>query len=132
VLVTTRFVTFPSLYLPKVSLPFILQTDEDMFRALKTLFPSGVAHARMLPPVSAKVSTTNSPPDSPKEGQGPVDLALSPEAVFSTTVGASSKRTLANWHVTTPQEIVDAMLGLVGGAGGAATIEEKAEEKSNL
>ncbi|KAF7318830.1 Trehalose-6-phosphate phosphatase [Mycena chlorophos] len=50
-------------------------------------------------------------------------LAIKPDSVFTTAVGQSSKRTLASWHVTTPQEIVEHMLGLVG---------ETETEKSNL
>ena len=42
-----------------------------------------------------------------------VELAIQPEAIFTTAVGQSSKRTLASWHVTTPQEIVEHMLELV-------------------
>jgi trehalose 6-phosphate synthase/phosphatase len=44
----------------------------------------------------------------------PVELALEREAVFATAVGHSSKRTLATWHVTTPEEVVEHMLYLVG------------------
>jgi len=40
-------------------------------------------------------------------------LKIKPEAVFTTAVGHGSKRTLASWHVTTPQEIVEHMLDLV-------------------
>jgi len=43
----------------------------------------------------------------------PVELNIKQEAVFTTAVGHSSKRTLASWHVTTPQEIVEHMLALV-------------------
>ncbi|KAG1741303.1 hypothetical protein EDB19DRAFT_1705269 [Suillus lakei] len=43
-----------------------------------------------------------------------VKLAVSPEAVFTTAVGHSSKRTLASWHVTTPEEVVEHILYLVG------------------
>ncbi|KAG1722655.1 glycosyltransferase family 20-domain-containing protein [Suillus lakei] len=42
-------------------------------------------------------------------------LAVSPEAVFTTAVEHSSKRTLASWHVMTPEEVVEHMLYLVGG-----------------
>jgi len=34
------------------------------------------------------------------------------EAIFTTAVGHSSKRTLARWHVTTPEVIVERMLDL--------------------
>lgn len=53
----------------------------------------------------------------------PVELAIERDAVFTTAVGHSSKRTLAVWHVTTPEEVVDHMLHLVGLSEG---------EKSNL
>jgi trehalose 6-phosphate synthase/phosphatase len=43
----------------------------------------------------------------------PVELDIKSEAIFTTAVGHSSKRTLASWHVTTPQEIVEHMLALV-------------------
>jgi trehalose 6-phosphate synthase/phosphatase len=43
----------------------------------------------------------------------PVELDIKHEAIFTTAVGHSSKRTLASWHVTTPQEIVEHMLALV-------------------
>lgn len=46
-----------------------------------------------------------------------VELALHPDGVFSTAVGSSSKKTLARWHVTSPQEVVEAMLGLAKGEG---------------
>ncbi|KAH6908364.1 trehalose-6-phosphate phosphatase [Coprinopsis sp. MPI-PUGE-AT-0042] len=82
------------------------KTDEDMFRSL-LLFPPGfVAPVRMEAPLSV---TLVDGPNHP-----PVELAIKPEAVFTTAVGHSSKRTLAVWHVTTPQEIVDHMLELVG------------------
>ncbi|KAF8644929.1 hypothetical protein AX16_008211 [Volvariella volvacea WC 439] len=84
------------------------KTDEDMFRAL-LLFPPGVTQATLAPPVSVNhVKSSNGSPGLPS-----VQLAIEPQAVFTTAVGHSSKRTLASWHVTTPQEIVDHMLDLV-------------------
>ncbi|KAF8878174.1 hypothetical protein CPB84DRAFT_1817530 [Gymnopilus junonius] len=80
------------------------KTDEDMFRAL-LLFPPGTPKdtesikATMQAPVAVKLV------DDPNAG--PVELAIQPQAVFTTAVGHSSKRTLASWHVTTPQEVVD-------------------------
>jgi trehalose 6-phosphate synthase/phosphatase len=78
------------------------KTDEDMFRALQ-LFPIGATSASMPPPLS--VSSVR--PDAPT-----VDLAMTPGGVFTTAVGHSGKRTLALWHVTTPQEVVDHILEL--------------------
>ena len=42
------------------------------------------------------------------------ELQLTPEDIFTTAVGHPSKRTLAKWHVTSPQEVVTELLKLVG------------------
>ncbi|KAG6846500.1 hypothetical protein H0H93_013565, partial [Arthromyces matolae] len=81
------------------------KTDEDMFRSL-LLFPPGTTEVTMKPPMSVTMV----------EGQAtPVELSIRPEAIFTTAVGHSSKRTLAGWHVTASQEVVDHLLDLVGG-----------------
>ena len=77
-----------------------------MFRAL-LLFPGDAQHARLAPPLSV---TLTAPPDAQF---APQDLAIARDAVFTTAVGHSSKRTLAVWHVTTPEEVVEHMLHLV-------------------
>ncbi|KAG5732360.1 Trehalose-phosphatase [Termitomyces sp. T112] len=82
------------------------KTDEDMFRSL-LLFPNGTTEVTMPAPMSVTLVEGNAPP--------PVKLSIRPEAVFTTAVGHSSKRTLAGWHVTAPQEVVDHLLELVGG-----------------
>lgn len=38
-----------------------------------------------------------------------VTLKIQPEGVFSTSVGAPSKKTLASAHLTSPEEVVFAM-----------------------
>jgi trehalose 6-phosphate synthase/phosphatase len=78
-----------------------------MFRAL-ILFGTGATKATMEAPLSVTLLDEGKAPP-------PVDLAIKPDCVFTTAVGHSSKRTLASWHVTTPQEIVEHMLGLVPG-----------------
>jgi trehalose 6-phosphate synthase/phosphatase len=78
-----------------------------MFRAL-ILFPTGSTKATLDAPLSVTLIDANA------ENAPPVDLTIKPDCVFTTAVGHSSKRTLASWHVTTPQEIVEHMLGLVG------------------
>ncbi|OJA12066.1 hypothetical protein AZE42_02193, partial [Rhizopogon vesiculosus] len=83
------------------------KTDEDMFRALLLFPPSSTGKATMEPPLSVTLV------DNSKE-YGDVELAVSPDGVFTTAVGHSSKRTLASWHVTTPEEVVEHMLYLVG------------------
>ncbi|KAF8069052.1 trehalose 6-phosphate phosphatase [Lyophyllum atratum] len=87
------------------------KTDEDMFRALQ-LFPPGTTEAVMPPPLSITLVNGDKGPVEP------VKLAIRPQAVFTTAVGHSSKRTLASWHVTTPQEVVEHMLELVERDGG--------------
>jgi trehalose 6-phosphate synthase/phosphatase len=76
-----------------------------MFRAL-ILFPIGSSKAILEPPLSVTH-------DSNGENPQPVELAIKSDAVFTTAVGHSSKRTLASWHVTTPAEIVEHMLHIV-------------------
>ncbi|KAG8744889.1 threalose-6-phosphate phosphatase [Ceratobasidium sp. 414] len=103
------------------------KTDEDMFRALGSLFPTGVTTATMEPPVSAALAS-----GVEQSALKPVQLAMPPNGVFSTTVGASSKKTLARWHVTSPYAIVESMLKLLGDA--PTTPEEPGESdgKANL
>lgn len=96
------------------------KTDEDMFRAL-LLFPNNETHARLDPPLSVTLLATGKEAEKFKT----VDLAIERDAVFTTAVGHSSKRTLAAWHVTTPEEVVEHMLYLVRVAGSA-------ESSSNL
>lgn len=90
--------------MPTENPPGSNQTDEDMFRAL-LLFPPGVKKVTMPAPVSVTLV------DDPNAQ--PVDLKIEAEAVFTTAVGHSSKRTLAAWHVNTPHEVVDHTLALV-------------------
>ncbi|KAJ7785336.1 trehalose 6-phosphate phosphatase [Mycena maculata] len=93
------------------------KTDEDMFRAL-ILFETGATKATMEAPLSVNLVDGDGAPAPP------VALAIAPDCVFTTAVGHSSKRTLASWHVTTPQEIVDHMLGLVA--------DSEADRRSHL
>jgi len=80
------------------------KTDEDMFRAL-LFFPPSTEKVLMQAPIAVTLLAGK---DAPA-----VELAIQQEAIFTTAVGQSSKRTLASWHVTTPQEIVEHMLDLV-------------------
>jgi trehalose 6-phosphate synthase/phosphatase len=60
----------------------------------------------MDPPLSVTLSDENG-------HDQPVELAISPDNIFTTAVGHTDKRTLASWHVTSPAEIVEHMLHLV-------------------
>jgi trehalose 6-phosphate synthase/phosphatase len=75
-----------------------------MFRAL--LFPPNEKYSMEAP---IAITLLN----SGKEPAPTVPLSIQSEAIFTTAVGPSSKRTLARWHVTTPQEILEHMLDLV-------------------
>ncbi|KAI0761323.1 trehalose 6-phosphate phosphatase [Trametes elegans] len=102
------------------------KTDEDMFRAL-LLFPPGATRARLDPPLSVTL-LAGSKEEADK--YAPVDLALERDAVFTTAVGHSSKRTLAVWHVTTPEEVVEHMLYLVRVANDEAAAATAASSSS--
>ncbi|POS79497.1 glycosyltransferase family 20 [Diaporthe helianthi] len=72
-------------------------TDEDMFRALNGL----------------------SAPPTDKGEEAKVDA----ENVFTVTVGASTKVTLARWHLLEPEDVVDSVALLAGvGAQGATAL----------
>ena len=99
-----------------------------MFRAL-LLFPNGAKQPRvtMEAPLSVTLLEGNGNGNGNAHGNGistkypPVELAIRPEGVFTTAVGHRGKRTLASWHVTAPQEVVEHMLELVG-VGGEGTV----------
>lgn len=79
-----------------------------MFRSLTTVSPEGGATKTIMqPPLSATLVAENG------AKLEPVELALEADGIFSTSVGSSTKKTLANWHVTSPAEVVEAMLELV-------------------
>jgi trehalose 6-phosphate synthase/phosphatase len=102
------------------------KTDEDMFRALHIFSPDTTGKARLAPPLSVTLVDNNHGLTQPD-----VELAIASDAIFTTAVGPSTKRTLASWHVTTPEEVVGHMLHLVGetsqGAGGVVVAGEEAK-----
>lgn len=80
-----------------------------MFRSLRTVFPSGGPIGKepvtLAPPVAV---TSALDPDEAAE-MPTVELQIRPDGIFATTVGPPAKKTLANWHVTCPEEVVEAM-----------------------
>lgn len=72
-------------------------TDEDMFRAL-----NGASAPSEGPSAAAEIAAEN---------------------VFTVTVGASTKVTLARWHLLEPEDVIEcvALLAGVGGSGTGAT-----------
>lgn len=91
------------------------KTDEDMFRSLRTIFPpGGITHGApviLRPPVAV---TSSLEPEEIAELPD-VELKVTPDKIFATTVGPPAKKTLAGWHVTSPEEVVDAIEHLVEG-----------------
>ncbi|BEJ18226.1 hypothetical protein CspHIS471_0705030 [Cutaneotrichosporon sp. HIS471] len=89
------------------------KTDEDMFRSLRTIFPPGGPRdgeaVTMKPPVGVTAALEPDEADELPE----VNLRIRPSGVFSITVGPSAKKTLAGWHVTTPDEVVDSVQHLL-------------------
>ncbi|KAK6902917.1 trehalose-phosphatase [Kwoniella mangroviensis CBS 8507] len=85
------------------------KTDEDMFRSLRTVFPPGGIHSNdpiiMKPPVAV---TSTLDPEEVAELKD-VELHIRPDEIFATTVGPPAKKTLAAWHVTCPEEVVEAL-----------------------
>ncbi|WRT67122.1 trehalose-phosphatase [Kwoniella shivajii] len=85
------------------------KTDEDMFRSLRTVFPPGGVHSSepiiMKPPVAV---TSTLDPEEVAELKD-VELHIRPDEIFATTVGPPAKKTLAGWHVTCPEEVVEAL-----------------------
>ncbi|CED83290.1 trehalose 6-phosphate phosphatase [Phaffia rhodozyma] len=78
------------------------KTDEDMFRSLRTIASSS---STMAPPIAVTSACT-----AEEAAKFPdVETHIQPEGIFSTAVGPSAKKTLARWHVTSPEEVVDMM-----------------------
>ncbi|CAO3613141.1 unnamed protein product [Mucor hiemalis] len=80
------------------------KTDEDMFRALSS------AHyqqkLQQSPPVTVKLQ--NTPPGTIT----PPPSVIWPEldsSLYSITIGPAEKKTHANWHVNTPQQIIQTL-----------------------
>lgn len=90
------------------------KTDEDMFRALLLFNQSG--QQQQQPEQRSSLLRFEAPLSVTlidNQDAQPVNLKIQHEAIFTTAVGHGSKRTLASWHVTTPQEIIEHMLDLV-------------------
>jgi trehalose 6-phosphate synthase/phosphatase len=91
-----------------------------MFRAL-LLFPNGPKQSKITMEAPLSVTLVSGNEDGSSTSSPPVELSIRPESVFTTAVGHRGKRTLAGWHVTSPQEVVEHMLELVGVSGEALT-----------
>lgn len=91
------------------------KTDEDMHKAARSVLPPGGSNldgkpVMMKPPVAVTACLDDDEADELPE----VQLKIKTEGIFSVSVGPSSKRTLANSHLTGPEEVVLAMEGVIG------------------
>ena len=84
-----------------------------MFRALHVFSANMTGKAHLEAPLS--VTLVEDDGGVPLPG---AELAVASDAIFTTAVGHRSKRTMASWHLTTPEEVVDHMLHLVGETSG--------------
>ncbi len=84
-----------------------------MFRALRQVFPPGGLREGVPNHMSAPAAVTSviDPEEAAKLEE--VELMLKPEGVWALAIGPPSKRTLAGWHVTSPEEVVDAVEALL-------------------
>ena len=86
-----------------------------MFRSLCTLHTIGnpTDERVILKPPVAITSVL----DADEAAELPdVELAIHQEDIFSVTVGPPAKKTLAGWHVTCPEEVVEALEYLLDSA----------------
>ncbi|KDN52245.1 glycosyltransferase family 20 protein [Tilletiaria anomala UBC 951] len=119
------------------------KTDEDMFRALVNLGKGSNGDSPLLSATmttSSSSGTITAKPSNPAVDQlkkksqeesllvmspptplnsatpmgSPRIMKLRPEAIFATTVGPSSKKTLAHWHVDSPHRVIGTLQGLAG------------------
>lgn len=87
-----------------------------MHRAARSVFPPGGRSVdgsanTMKPPVAV----TSCMDEDEAANLPDVELKIQPDGVFSTSVGAPSKKTLASAHLTSPEEVVFAMEHLLQG-----------------
>ncbi|TIA93684.1 hypothetical protein E3P81_00786 [Wallemia ichthyophaga] len=89
------------------------KTDEDMFRSLSDILVLAPGSTSSLKPImNAPVSVSMG---GEKEETLPgVEINMNADDIFTVTVGPASKPSLAGWHLTTPEEVIDALEKLVG------------------
>jgi trehalose 6-phosphate synthase/phosphatase len=92
-------------------------TDEDMFRALNSLsHPEDDHHDH-----HHGVGQKNNNNHNSSANNNKADVAA--DECFTVTVGASTKVTLARWHLLEPEDVIEcvALLAGVGGSGTGTT-----------
>lgn len=84
-----------------------------MFRSLRTVFPPGGPVKDEPVVLRPPVAITSAMEPEEAADLPDVTLLVTPSDIFATTVGPPAKKTLAGWHVTCPEEVVEAMEHLV-------------------
>jgi trehalose 6-phosphate synthase/phosphatase len=79
-----------------------------MFRSLRTIFPPGGPTENEPTVLKPPVAITSALEPEEADELPDVTLAITPDSIFATTVGPPAKKTLAGWHVTCPEEVVEA------------------------
>jgi trehalose 6-phosphate synthase/phosphatase len=80
-----------------------------MFRSLRAIYPPGGLPEGEGVVLKPPVAVTSSLDPEDAEALPDVTLKVRPQGIFATTVGPPAKKTLAAWHVTCPEEVVEAM-----------------------
>ncbi|RXK36449.1 trehalose-phosphatase [Tremella mesenterica] len=89
------------------------KTDEDMFRSLRSALPAGGPKPGQPVVLKPPVAVTSTMDPEEAEQLPDVELKVTHGGIFSTTVGPPAKRTLAEWHVTCPEEVVESLESLL-------------------
>lgn len=83
------------------------KTDEDMFRSLSDIFVLAPGSTSSLKPImNAPVSVSMNNDETTLPG---VEINMNADDIFTITIGPASKPSLAGWHLTTPEEVIDAL-----------------------
>ncbi len=85
-----------------------------MYSSIRSVFPPGGVKTpdqviTMDPPAAVLLGMDEVDAEKLQD----VEIKIRPENVFMTSVGPPAKKTLAGWHVTTPEEVVTAMESVV-------------------
>ena len=88
------------------------KTDEDMFRFLASLAPPSKPQSATTDDVERIVINAPAPLNRTATPGDPRRLHLRRDQIFTSTVGPSSKKTIAMWHLSNVDEVIDALAAI--------------------
>lgn len=88
------------------------RTDEDMFRFLASLAPPSEPQSAAAADVDRIVINAPAPLNRTAAPGSPRRLHLHRDQIFTSTVGPSSKKTIAMWHLSNVDEVIDALAAI--------------------